>query len=94
MSHAVSMEKPITSARPCSSRVKYSLVVPADHGWMAPPPSEAAPSGTTSSGSTSLRVPSPVHSGQAPNGELKENDRGSSSSSASGWSFGQASRSE
>ena len=37
-------------------------------------------SGTTSSGSTSLRVPMPVHSGQAPNGELNENDRGSSSS--------------
>ena len=51
---------------------------------MAPPLSDSAPSGTTSSGSTSFRVPSPVHSGQAPNGELKENDRGSNSSRASG----------
>ena len=33
-----------------------------------------------SSGSTSIRVPSPVQSGQAPHGELKLNDRGSSSS--------------
>ena len=36
----------------------------------------------------------PVHSGQAPNGELNENDRGSSSSIDSGWSLGQASFSE
>ena len=33
-----------------------------------------------SSGSTSIRVPRPVQSGQAPHGELKLNDRGSSSS--------------
>ena len=32
----------------------------------------------------------PVHSGQAPNGELNENVRGSMSSSAIGCSFGQA----
>ena len=31
-----------------------------------------------------FRVPSPVQTGQAPNGELNENDRGSSSSMASG----------
>jgi hypothetical protein len=37
-------------------------------------------SGTTSSGSTSIRVPRPVQSGHAPYGELNENDRGSSSS--------------
>ena len=35
---------------------------------------------TTSSGSTSILVPRPVQSGQAPQGELNENDRGSSSS--------------
>ena len=35
-------------------------------------------------GSTSFRVPSPVQTGQAPNGELNENDRGSSSSMANG----------
>ena len=32
----------------------------------------------------------PVHSGQAPNGLLNENERGSTSSIASGWSLGQA----
>ena len=85
---------PYSSASPCSSRVKYSPVVPCAQGWIAPSASERSSSGTTSSGSTSLRVPRPVHSGQAPNGELNENDRGSSSSRASGWSFGQASRSE
>ena len=61
---------------------------------MAPSARLASGSGTTSSGSTSLRVPMPVHSGQAPNGELNENERGSSSSTASRWSLGQASRSE
>ena len=59
-----------------------------------PPARVFSGSGTTSSGSTSLRVPSPVQTGQAPNGELNENERGSSSSMASGWSFGQANRSE
>ena len=33
-----------------------------------------------SSSSTSSFVPIPAHSGHAPNGELKENDRGSNSS--------------
>ena len=51
-------------------------------------------SGTISSGSTSFFVPRPVHSGQAPYGALKENDRGSRSSIASGWSLGQARCSE
>ena len=32
----------------------------------------------------------PVHSGQAPNGLLNENERGSTSSIGSGWSLGQA----
>ena len=58
------------------------------HGWMAPSPSVAPGSGTTSSGSTSIRVPSPWHSGQAPNGLLKENERGSSSSVSMAWSLG------
>src|SRR5215475_14360768 len=45
-------------------------------------PSASVRSGleTTSSGSTSILVPSPVQSVQAPHGELNENDRGSSSS--------------
>ena len=50
----------------------------------------AAGRGSTSSGSTSMRVPRPWHSGQAPNGELNENDRGSSSSVSIGCSLGQA----
>ena len=36
----------------------------------------------------------PVHSGHAPNGLLNENERGSTSSICSGWSLGQAIRSE
>ena len=51
-------------------------------------------SGTISSWSASSRVPSPRQVGQAPYGELNENDRGSRSSMDSGWSFGQASCSE
>ncbi len=84
-----------SSARASSSRWKYSLDdAPAAHGATAPSPSDFSSSGTISSGSTSSRVPSPVHSGQAPNGELNENDRGSSSSIDSGCSLGQASFSE
>lgn len=47
---------------------------------MAPSSRDLSSSGTISSGSTSMRVPMPVQSGQAPNGELKEKERGSSSS--------------
>ena len=50
------------------------------HGPIAPSASVLAGSATTSSGSTSIRMPRPVQSGQAPHGELNENDRGSSSS--------------
>ena len=53
---------------------------PPPHGAMAPSASVRDGSGTTSSGSTSILVPSPVQSGQAPHGELNENERGSSSS--------------
>ena len=70
------------------------MFCPVAHGAIAPPASDCSGSGTSSSGSTSLRVPMPVQAGQEPNGALNENDRGSSSSMASGWSFGQASRSE
>ena len=41
---------------------------------------EIESSGIMSSSSTSSFVPIPVHSGHAPKGELKENERGSSSS--------------
>src|SRR6516164_9284685 len=50
------------------------------HGAIAPSASDLDWSGTISSGSTSSLVPSPVQSGQAPQGELNENERGSSSS--------------
>ena len=45
--------------------------------------------GITSAGSTFIKVPSPVHFGQAPWGLLKENIRGSSSPTETPWS-GQA----
>lgn len=61
-------------------RPKYSLVWPWDQGWIAPSSRDFSSSGTISSGSTSMRVPMPVQSGQAPKGELKEKERGSSSS--------------
>ena len=48
-------------------------------GWR-PRRGDLSSSGTISSGSTSMRVPMPVQSGQAPKGELKEKERGSSSS--------------
>ena len=47
---------------------------------MAPSSRDLSSSGTISSGSTSMRVPMPEQSGQAPKGELKEKERGSSSS--------------
>ena len=47
---------------------------------IAPAFSERLPSGTMSAGSTFIRVPSPEQAGQAPNGLLKENSRGVSSS--------------
>src|SRR5215469_203816 len=50
------------------------------HTPIAPSASDRSSSETTSSGSTSILVPRPVQSGQAPQGELNENDRGSSSS--------------
>ena len=47
---------------------------------MAPWAIDFIGSGTISSGSTIMRVPRPWQTVQAPNGELKEKDRGSSSS--------------
>ncbi len=51
-----------------------------DQGAIAPPLIDRSGSGMISSSSTSIRMPRPVHSGQAPNGELNEKERGSSSS--------------
>ena len=47
---------------------------------MAPSRRDFVGSGMIKSGSTSIRVPRPEQVGQAPNGELNEKDRGSSSS--------------
>ena len=74
--------------------MKYSRLWPEAHGWIAPSLRVRSGSGTIRSGSTSLRVPMPVQVGQAPYGELKENERGSRSSMARGWSLGQARCSE
>src|SRR5665811_114234 len=50
--------------------------------------------GINRSASTSSSTPRPVHLVQAPNGELNENERGSTSSMARGCSLGQAILSE
>ena len=75
--HGVSRSNPSSSPSASSSRREYSRVCPPDHGATAPSRSVRSTSGTIRSGSTSLRVPMPVHSGQAPNGELNEKLRGS-----------------
>src|SRR5688500_19620920 len=61
------------------SRWYHSLWL-VDHGAIAPSSSDRSESGTTSSGSTSKRVPRPAQWGHAPYGELKEKLRGASSS--------------
>ena len=70
------------SATASSTRPKYSPRPPA-HGVMAPSSMDRSGSRTTSSGSTSKRVPSPSQLGQAPYGELKLKLRGASSSNDS-----------
>ncbi|CAB4887940.1 unannotated protein [freshwater metagenome] len=60
--------------------MKYSDDCPPAQGAIAPSSIEIESSGMISSSSTSSLVPMPEHSAQAPNGELNENDRGSSSS--------------
>ena len=58
------------------------------NGLIAPSAIESRPFGITSSGSTSSRLPRPVHTGQAPWGELKLNVLGSRSGiDISGWSI-------
>ena len=63
---------------PPISLSKYLNLAP-PHGASAPSLRESVSSGTTSSGSTSNLVPSPVQTGQAPYGELKEKSLGTSS---------------
>ena len=67
--------------------MKYSLPLLEDQSEIAPSLIEIESSGITKSESTSSLLPSPVHSGQAPNGELNEKDLGSSSSKESEQSW-------
>ena len=74
----VSSENFIFFASPPSAAMRYAAVPPAlCHGRIAPFASERSGFARMRSGSGSRRVPSPVHDGQAPCGELKENVRGS-----------------
>src|SRR3954470_18357914 len=93
-SHGVLTLKPNSSPSAASTPPKYPRPGAPDHGATAPLASVFVGSGTMSSGSASSLVPRPVQVGQAPYGELNENDLGSSSSIDRGWSLGQASRSE
>ncbi len=79
--HGASIEKDISWASAVRTLWKYSdAPLVAAQGATAPWARERSSSGTISSGSTSSSVPIPVHFGQAPNGLLKEKDRGSISS--------------
>src|SRR6266480_6118670 len=80
--HGASRPKPCASPTACRTRYQYSRLLEA-HGAMAPSLMERSGSGTTSSGSTSNRVPRPSHVGHAPYGELNEKLRGASSSNES-----------
>ena len=80
LDQGLSMLKPLASATAFSTREKYSVRAPAQ-GPMAPCERERSGLGTTRSGSTSKRVPSPLHDGHAPKGELNEKLLGASSSS-------------
>ena len=60
-----SIEKPRSLASAESTRAKYSDEI-CDQGATAPSDSDRSSSGITSSGSTSSRLPIPVHSEHAP----------------------------
>src|SRR5436309_3654579 len=77
------MLNPSASPSASISLMKYSLTWPPLHTSIAPSARVLSGSDTTSSGSTSIRVPRPVQSGQAPQGELNENDRGRASHTSS-----------
>src|SRR5437870_1908920 len=80
--HGVSRSKPYASPTASSTRYQYSSVLDA-HGASAPSLIVRSGSGTTSSGSTSSRVPSPSQVWHAPYGELNEKFRGANSSNES-----------
>src|SRR5436189_6453378 len=75
--HGVSRSKPCASPTAWRTRYQYSRLLDA-HGAMAPSLMDRSGSGTTSSGSTSSRVPSPSHVGHAPYGEVNETLSGAS----------------
>ena len=77
--HGASASTPSSSATASTRRLKYWLR-PLAHGAMAPSASDRSRLGTTSSGSTSKRVPRPSQVSHAPYGELNEKLRGASSS--------------
>jgi hypothetical protein len=80
--HGVSSENRWALATASRTRFQYSSRL-LDHGPIAPSFTERSGSGTTSSGSTSSRVPRPSQVVQAPYGELNEKLRGASSSNDS-----------
>ena len=76
-----------SKSQPCASKTAFVVFSRHDNSvgtvfQMARAPSaiDLLRSGMIRSTSNSSRMPSPVHSGQAPWGELNENERGSSSS--------------
>src|SRR5699024_5551967 len=93
--NGVSMEKPTSSASPDTKRCQYSRVrLPISHGEIAPSASVRSGSGMISSSSTCSCEPIPVQVVHAPNGLLKEKDRGSISSILRICPLGQESFSE
>src|SRR5512132_289836 len=84
----VSVFQGVSRSNACASptawrtRYQYSRLLDAQ-GAMAPSLMDRSESGTTSSGSTSKRVPSPSHVGQAPYGELNEKLRGAGGANGS-----------
>src|ERR1017187_852788 len=63
-----------------STSINHDIEGPRVHPERAPSLMLNDGSGTTASGSTSMRMPRPVHTGQAPCGLLKEKLRGAGSS--------------
>src|SRR5699024_5824074 len=93
--YGVSIENPTSSASPETRRCQYSLVrLPISRGELAAAASVRSGSGMISSSSTCSCDPIPVQVEHAPNGLLKENDRGSISSILRICPLGQESFSE
>ncbi len=69
--HGMSIEKPRSSPRAVSQALEVVGRRSASTARWRPRRGSASSSGTSRSGSTSSRVPMPVHSGQAPNGAVE-----------------------